>query len=151
MAAAPGTAAYIWEVPPGWTITSGGGSNKITVTPGDGAGAITLSVSNGVCSSAPISIVPDRNLAKSELSFPNVFSPNNDGNNDTWAIRNLQNYPQNELTVLNRWGNEVYKAKGYSDNWDGDNLSEGTYFYVASVKMCDGAENVFKGFVTIVR
>ncbi|WP_161889484.1 ice-binding family protein [Pontibacter russatus] len=151
VAAAPGTTAYIWEVPPGWTITSGGGSNKITVTPGDGAGAITLSVSNGVCSSAPISIVPDRNLAKSELSFPNVFSPNNDGNNDTWVIRNLQNYPQNELTVLNRWGNEVYKAKGYSGNWDGDNLSEGTYFYVASVKMCDGAEKVFKGFVTIVR
>ena len=83
--------------------------------------------------------------------FPNVFSPNNDGNNDTWVIRNLQNYPQNELTVLNRWGNEVYKAKGYSGNWDGDNLSEGTYFYVASVKMCDGGEKVFKGFVTIVR
>lgn len=59
--------------------------------------------------------------------------------------------PQNQLTVLNRWGNEVYKARAYTGGWDGDNLSEGTYFYIASVKMCDGGERVFKGFVTIVR
>jgi gliding motility-associated-like protein len=151
LAAVDGANTYIWEVPAGWTITSGQGTTKITVTPGEGTGYITVAASNGSCNSEPVSLVPNKELAKTELSFPNVFSPNNDGNNDTWAIRNLQHYPNNELTILNRWGNEVYNAKSYKNNWDGDNLSEGTYFYVARVKMCDGGEKVFKGFVTIVR
>ncbi|MCJ8163926.1 ice-binding family protein [Pontibacter sp. E15-1] len=149
--AVTGATAYVWAVPVGWTITAGQGTPRIAVTPGDGTGTISLTVGNGTCNSGAISITPDKELAKTELSFPNVFSPNNDGNNDTWVIRNIQNYPKNELTVLNRWGNEVYKAKGYQNSWHGDNLSEGTYFYVARVQLCDGGEQVFKGFVTIVR
>jgi gliding motility-associated-like protein len=151
LAAVAGASDYIWQVPAGWTITSGQGTARITVTPGEGTGYVTVAASNGSCNSELVRLVPDKALGETELAFPNVFSPNNDGNNDTWVIRNLKQYPDNDLTVLNRWGNEVYKAKSYKDNWDGDNLGEGTYFYVARVKMCDGADKVFKGFVTIVR
>lgn len=149
--AVAGAITYIWEVPAGWTIVSGQGTPKINVTPGEGTGSISVKTSNGTCTSDPISIIPDKALAKPDVSFPNVFSPNNDGNNDKWVIQNLQNYPQHELVILNRWGNEVYKSKSYRNNWDGDNLSEGTYFYVARLKMCNGSEKTFKGFVTIVR
>ncbi|GAB3541483.1 hypothetical protein GCM10027443_40830 [Pontibacter brevis] len=149
--AVAGATTYTWSVPTGWTIMSGQGTPRITVTPGESIGLVTVTASNGICSSDPISITPNIELAKPDVSFPNVFSPNNDGNNDTWTIRNIQNYPQNELIILNRWGNEVYKAKSYKNNWTGDNLSEGTYFYVARLKMCDGSDKTFKGFVTIVR
>ncbi|WP_162054416.1 ice-binding family protein [Pontibacter pamirensis] len=149
--AVAGATTYTWGVPTGWTIMSGQGTPRITVTPGESTGVISVTASNGSCSSDPISIVPNNDLAKPDVSFPNVFSPNNDGNNDTWIIQNLQNYPQHELVILNRWGNEVYKSKSYKNNWNGDNLSEGTYFYVARLRMCDGSDKAFKGFVTIVR
>jgi gliding motility-associated-like protein len=84
------------------------------------------------------------------LTIVNTFSPNGDNINDTWVIKNIELYPDNELTVVNRWGNEVYHVKGYQSNWDGSNLSNGTYFYYLKVNMC-GQENSYKGYVTIVR
>ncbi|WP_439880710.1 gliding motility-associated C-terminal domain-containing protein [Pontibacter sp. MBLB2868] len=145
---------FNWTVPTGWTITSGAGTNKINVTAGAGAtstGMISVVADNGNCSSQPISIVANKDLANSEIELPNVFSPNNDGNNDTWKVKNLENYTDNDLTIVNRWGNEVYRAKSYKNGWTGNDLSEGTYFYMLRVKMCDGADKVFKGYVTIVR
>lgn len=147
----PGATEYDWTVPPGWSITSGQGTPKITVTPGFGNGSITVTVGNGGCTDAPVSIIPDPTMANSELHFPNVFSPNSDGNNDVWVVRNLSNYADNEVTIINRWGNQVYHSKSYKNNWTGDNLSEGTYFYVVRVKLCDGQDKMFKGYVMIVR
>ena len=58
--------------------------------------------------------------------FPNVFTPNDDGNNDFFEIKNLTigNYSESLLTVYNRWGQIIYLAKDYglSDEeqwWDG--------------------------------
>ncbi|MFD2246837.1 ice-binding family protein [Pontibacter ruber] len=148
-----GATNYTWTLPDGWTITSGAGTNRISVQAGNGTGAgvITVVASNEVCTSQVATLTPDLSLINGEVVFSNVFSPNNDGTNDTWEVANLMNYPDNDLTIINRWGNEVYRSKSYKNNWNGDNLAEGTYYYIARVKMCDGAEKVFKGFVMIVR
>ncbi|MFD2514099.1 gliding motility-associated C-terminal domain-containing protein [Pontibacter locisalis] len=145
---------YNWTLPTGWSIASGAGTNKITVTAAAGAtstGTVSVVADNGNCASQPVSIIAYKDLANSVLELPNVFSPNNDGNNDTWRVKNLENYPDNDLTIINRWGNEVFKAKTYNNGWTGDGLSEGTYFYMLRVKMCDGSDKVFKGYVMIVR
>ncbi|WP_211332056.1 ice-binding family protein [Pontibacter actiniarum] len=147
----PGATTYTWAVPAGWSITSGQGTPKITVEPGAGKGDISVVVGNGGCVDEPLYITPSAIMAKSDLNFPNVFSPNNDGTHDTWKIKNLENYPDNEVTIINRWGNQVYHGKSYQGNWTGDNLSEGTYFYVVRVKLCDGEDKMFKGYVMIVR
>ncbi|AKD02728.1 hypothetical protein PKOR_05815 [Pontibacter korlensis] len=147
----PGATTYTWAVPAGWSITSGQGTPKITVTAGFGNGDISVVVSNGGCTDEPLYITPQPIRANSELHFPNVFSPNNDGTHDRWEVRNLLNYPDNEVTIINRWGNEVYHSKSYKNDWDGDNLSEGTYFYMVRVKLCDGQDKMFKGYVMIVR
>lgn len=84
------------------------------------------------------------------LKFPNVFTPNNDNINDTYKISGLEFYPENEFTILNRWGNHVYEQKSYQNNWTGDGLNEGTYFYVLKIKANDKWE-VFKGFITLIR
>ncbi|WP_266203509.1 ice-binding family protein [Pontibacter kalidii] len=147
----PGATNYTWTVPAGWTITSGQGTTTITVTSGFGNGDISVVASNGGCTDGPVYYTPNPTFANSELHFPNVFSPNSDGTHDLWEIRNLTNYPDNEVTIINRWGNQVYHSKSYKNNWNGDNLSEGTYFYVVRVKLCDGQDKMFKGYVMIVR
>ena len=85
-----------------------------------------------------------------ELGRNNVFTPNGDGINDLWTIDNLELYPDNQLAIFNRWGNEVLTVKGYHNDWDGSQLNEGTYFYILKVKMCD-EDRVFNGYITILR
>jgi len=64
------------------------------------------------------------------LEFPNVITPNGDGVNDYLVITNADKYPSNQLVVFNRWGKKVFEQKDYSNNWDGGELADGTYFYI---------------------
>ena len=83
---------------------------------------------------------------------PELFTPNNDGQNDRYIIRGLDNYPDNNFVVFNRWGNKVYELKGYYDQWDGTSnikmtignktLPVGVYYYIVKYgknKEKDGA------------
>ena len=84
------------------------------------------------------------------LVIRNAFSPNGDGVNDKWVIDNLSLYPDNQLTLINRWGNEVLTVKDYQNDWDGSQLAEGTYYYILKVNMC-GEYSTFNGYITILR
>ncbi|MBL7928762.1 MAG: gliding motility-associated C-terminal domain-containing protein [Bacteroidia bacterium] len=74
------------------------------------------------------------------LIIPSGYSPNNDGVNDGFVIVGIEKYPNNKIWIYNRWGNLVYKASGYNNDWSGySNVSgiyigkkvpAGTYFYV---------------------
>lgn len=76
-------------------------------------------------------------LVNDYLQFPNAVTPNGDGVNDKFIIRNLVNglgYPNNSLAVYDRWGKRVfYKENIASDDdfWDpaADNIPAGTYFW----------------------
>lgn len=66
--------------------------------------------------------------------LPNdVLTPNGDGINDTWIVINAERYPSASVKVYNRWGNEVYSTKGYSNDWNGsyngETLPTGSYYY----------------------
>ncbi|MDD3876445.1 MAG: HYR domain-containing protein, partial [Bacteroidales bacterium] len=114
------------------------------------AGEYTVSVTddNNCLVESNFVIVPG--TVEVELILNNAFSPNSDGINDYWVLENLELYPNNELVVLNRWGNEIYTAKPYNNDWNGSQLSEGTYFYILKVNMC-GEDKVFNNYVTIIR
>jgi len=84
------------------------------------------------------------------LQIPNVFTPNGDGVNDTFTIPQLPNYPNNEIIIFNRWGNSVYQKTGYLNDWTGEGLNEGTYFYILKVRVLDKVE-VYKGYITLLR
>tara|TARA_R110002072_G_scaffold91762_1_gene204626 strand:- start:20 stop:4807 length:4788 start_codon:yes stop_codon:yes gene_type:complete len=47
------------------------------------------------------------------------FSPNGDGVNETWFIENITAYPNSLVQVFNRSGKQVFKKKGYQNDWDG--------------------------------
>ncbi len=54
------------------------------------------------------------------LVIPQVITPNGDGFNDEWIIRNIGYYPNAEVHIFNRWGQEVFSTKNLADNpWDG--------------------------------
>ncbi|MFL5753413.1 MAG: gliding motility-associated C-terminal domain-containing protein [Bacteroidia bacterium] len=81
----------------------------------------------------------------------NYFSPNGDGINDTWYIENIKAYPDNEVTVFNIYGQEVYSKKPYLNDWkgtyNGSDLPDGTYFYVLKFT---NASKIVKGSVDIL-
>jgi gliding motility-associated-like protein len=84
------------------------------------------------------------------LIFYNLITPNGDDKNDTWAIKNLKLYPENELTIVDRWGKTVYKKSNYNDAdlWDGGNLNDGVVFYKFTVPSRGIDKN---GWITIKR
>ena len=87
------------------------------------------------------------------LFFPTYFTPNGDGVNDNFVIRGLEDYPENEIFIFNRWGNEVYHASTYMRGgrvWSGSNLSDGTYFYILNV-VINGASQRYNGYITVIR
>ncbi|MBR1784292.1 MAG: gliding motility-associated C-terminal domain-containing protein [Bacteroidales bacterium] len=69
------------------------------------------------------------------LQFPNVVTPNGDGVNDRFEVKNLIEglaYPTNSLTIYNRWGAKIYHRENLSnpeDYWDPSGLPTGTYFF----------------------
>ncbi|MGV3639593.1 MAG: ice-binding family protein [Adhaeribacter sp.] len=146
-------AAYTWTVPAGWTITEGQGSDRIRVTAKEknSKGTVSVLASNGNCTSMAASLEADPAVAEAQIHIANALTANGDGYNDTWEIKNLLNYPDNELTIFNRWGNEVYRRKAYANDWNGDQLNAGTYFYQLKVKVCDGSYQAYKGYVMILR
>lgn len=91
-------------------------------------------------------------VSGSALFIPNLYTPNGDGSNDVFEIRGLDLFAENDLVIVNRWGNEVYKSTNYKNNWAGEGLNEGTYYYVLRIKDSAGDEwQVFKGYVTLIR
>jgi len=84
------------------------------------------------------------------ILIPNAFSPNNDGINDRFEVDGefKDQVAESKLEVYNRWGTVVYRSKGkkYDNSWDGksnagamvsigNNLPDGTYFYVFNIKI----------------
>ena len=88
-----------------------------------------------------------------DLALPNGFTPNEDGANDFFIIKGIENYTKNHFTVFNRWGNLVYEKDNYHNEWQGQNysgqiLSDGTYYVIINVN--DGLR-ILNGFVDMRR
>lgn len=79
------------------------------------------------------------------------FTPNGDGKNDYFVVKGLENYRFNEIKVFNRWGNMVYTAVNYRNDWAGNGLEMGTYMYSLRVVDMKGKERIITGDVTLLR
>ncbi len=93
-------------------------------------------------------------VACESLAFYEVFTPNGDGQNDYWVVEGLDEFPQNELIVYDRWGRAAFEKKAYSNDWDGvgndgKQLPFGTYYFV--LKLNDPGGAVYSGAISIVR
>jgi gliding motility-associated-like protein len=88
-----------------------------------------------------------------QVPIPNHFTPNGDNYNDTWNIANTIYYPNFELYVFNKWGQQVHSQKHtytpWDGRWNGINVPDGTYYYVFYYDGGKGKNE--KGDVTILR
>jgi len=96
-----------------------------------------------------------------DLIIPNVISSNGDGVNDFFTIKDLtyEFYSYSNMSIYNRWGDEVYKNGHYGLNgkwWNGqtthqdDELAEGVYFYVLKVgNKVTEEEDIYRGTVQL--
>jgi len=84
-----------------------------------------------------------------QFTVPDGFSPNGDGKNDEFEILGLETIDGTQVQIFNRWGGVVFESNNYKPGnfWDGDNLPDGTYFYVITLPN----EEAISGDVTIVR
>lgn len=119
-----------------------------------GSGSYSVRVANAFCvdsSSITLMFIP------CEITIPNIFTPNGDGTNDYFVINNLTNYPYSQLVVYNRWGKKVYSSNNYQNDWDGENVADGVYYYVLTLMReaqqvgYEGWNQHFSGSVTIMR
>ena len=94
--------------------------------------------------------------------LPKAFTPNGDGANDTYRpFPGWRFVEKIELRVFNRWGNQVFATTDPEIRWDGRNesgedLSEGTYFYVCEVyeQRVEGVvrrAEVLSGYIELIR
>lgn len=87
------------------------------------------------------------------ITIPNVFSPNGDGINDKWQVKNLSDFNECDVEIFNRYGQSLFKSKGYSIQWDGKYNGKlvpvGTYYYI--INLNDGFRNQpFSGWVQVL-
>jgi len=76
---------------------------------------------------------------------PNIITPNGDGKNDVFKA--LVSSRALHLEVFNRWGRKVFDKQDYRQDWGGDDLAAGTYYY----HLTDAAGQSWKGWIEIVR
>ena len=123
----PNTATYLWNGPNGFTDVN----NPIIITnKSDGIYDVIVTNSEGC------SVSKEINVSNTFCDFPNVISPNNDGNND---FLDLSGYDVSKFQVFNRWGRLVYEQNNYPNQWygqnmDGGTLPDSTYYYFLELK-----------------
>ncbi len=108
------------------------------------------------CQSVCDTAIVDLNIlgsgANNECFVTNVITPNGDGVNDQFLIGCLDNFPDAQVKIFNRWGDVIYAAAPYSNDWEGTYkgrpLPAGTYFY--SLILVPGNDPI-EEFITIFR
>ena len=99
-------------------------------------------------------------VAKQEIDIgiTKVVTPDGNGINDEWVLTNIENFGNNEIVIVDRWGSVIYSAIGYNNSnvvWKGTSQSgasvpTGTYFYRLTVRY--GEDSIEKtGFVELIR
>ena len=132
--AGSGGTTYIWS--------TGETTQSIDVSTG---GVYSVIADDGFCfNSGEITITE----CVENLFIPNTITPNGDGENDTWIIDGLNNYPGNHVTIMNRNGMKVYESTDYNNDWDGSQLPASTYFFILDLN--DGISQ-FHGTITLIR
>ena len=107
--------------------------------------------------------VNNHSVASDDLEVFNLVTPNGDGDNDVFVIRNIESYPNNSVEIYNRWGVKVYETKGYGQNGQyfrgisegratisqSSELPVGAYFYIIRYENLQGITRERSGYLYI--
>jgi len=121
-------------------------------------GTITDINGNGIANEELENTPTPIELTPFPIKIPDGISPNGDGINDFFVIPGIENYPDCELTIYNRWGNLIYRKNSYDNSWDGtpnvgilltgkQKVQPGTYYYILDFNYED--MEPAKGYVVV--
>jgi len=118
-----------------------------------GSYTVTLIVTDGVCPDTVTVVIEV--FGESSILIPNVFTPNGDGSNDFFSVFG-ENLIEVKGEIFNRWGQKMFAWDNVNGKWDGRTLSgnevpDGTYFYIIEAKGVDGKEYFEKGTLSLIR
>ena len=100
---------------------------------------------------------PDATLVVSVIEYPKFFTPNNDGINDTWAIKGANStfYPSAQINIFNRFGKVVAQIDVDNPGWDGTYggkiLSSDDYWFSIILVDRNGNARERKGNFSLLR
>jgi gliding motility-associated-like protein len=151
-----GSGNYMIQWSPGSMVVNNASANTETValTLGTQFVVRVTDVATGCFSESNIYVEVEESI-EDMMIITNGITPNGDGNNDVWKIKGIEFFPDNEVVILNRWGDRIKTMRHY-DNvnvfWDGSNehgkpVPDGTYFYTLTIR---GRKN-FKGWIQLKR
>ncbi len=134
-------ANYYWVSPTGDTTNNSNFYKDLTTDTDQGF--YTLVLGDHDCIYYVDSIeVRFNSLNKEEMVYEYI-TPNGDTKNDFFFIEKNDDNSAVDVTILNTWGQQVYKNENYQNNWSGDGLPSGTYYYIvkflSSNKLVKGA------------
>lgn len=155
---ASGGITYEWNGPGGFTSND---QNALISTNMDfvhtGEYIVNVVDSNG-CTGSNATYVEVMNT-KECLFIPDLITPNFDGANDTWEIQGIESFKNAEVEIYNRWGNLIYSASPYNNDWDATvnkgatidgkdgKVPVGTYFYIINLNEDDYPP--YKGYIEV--
>ncbi len=144
----PAGSTYLWSPAAGLggdtTMANPVASPQVTTTY-----TVTVTVPSGCTATDTVTV-----YILPQIVIPDGFTPNGDGENDVWTIKNINLFPNAAVQIFNRWGEQLFNSTGYKTPWDGnfDNkpLPIGTYYYI--IDLHDPRfPKAYTGPVTIVR
>ena len=133
-----------------------------TINPGltGGTDEFTYEICNDACPdlcAQATAIITISEREAEEIEVANTITPNGDGMNDELVFDVLENNPEkfeeNELIIFNRWGDVIYEAQPYLNDWrgtnkNGDQLPHGTYYYILRLSIPNG--EIIRGDITLI-
>lgn len=150
---------------PGNTITNNGwsfgdGNNSISVNPtkifanaGTFQTILTITDNLGCKDTASVYVIV--NVIPPVIIIPNIFTPNDDGVNDIFAIdaTGINNF---DCKIYDRWGLLLHEWQGANGGWDGkarngNNCTDGTYFYLITYTDNYNKSSIKNGFFQLIR
>ena len=142
---------YNWSGPQSFSSSSENVYFPVQL-PQIGIYSVTVSINGCVSSPSSISVSIDNIYDYMDFDFPNVLTPNGDGNNDELDIEAMfKSCQEYQLKLFNRWGNLVYAGKRFDTPFNGKDvngtiLADGVYFYLLEVD-----QQAKSGFIHVIR
>ena len=128
------------------TFIAEGGEEYLSIGIFDTTNLDTIKLCNDPWASSCVYLyIDDVELVRcgNSIQIPNVFTPNNDYDNDDWIVESNDIL---NVEIFNRWGNKIFEGNGNTVSWNGNNCIEGIYFYKVTL-----SSEIKNGFIQLVR
>jgi len=132
-------ASYVWQ--------DNSSSSTLKVNK---AGLYFVEITVNNCTNSDSILIATKDCSP-QLKIPNVFTPNNDGQNDFFTPIISTKIVEMNTQIFNRWGLKVYESNSLTIDWDGKNASDGTYYWVVNYSDTENQKKTMTGFVSLMR